>query len=251
MSVWQIIAQVAIGLVTAAVSFLAVRLGIREANRRGGREEWWRRFTWAVERRSSDDPLLQMAGNALLHKLFDSPMAGAEERQVLLEAMWLATVGSRPADATSGGELVPWDLRAETAQWLLRADPVAASASPVLQKLAGRAKANEALYHASRVVQQRLGTLCEILRAPSDPALCIAYCQFRPEMKIAEVELLLGELLPTDRICLAVVDDWPVGVSGKTQRSELTPANFPPRPEIVRRSREHIPRPINNTQPSE
>ncbi|WP_139335084.1 hypothetical protein [Mycobacterium sp. GA-1841] len=234
MTGWQIVAQVAIGIFTAVVSFSAVRLASRDANRRSGKDEWWRRFIWAIScREDRKDPLLQMAGNEVLHNLYQSRFAGDEEKSILVNAMWLATVGSRSVDGADWAR-VPWDLQSETARWLLTVDPVALQ-NPEMKALAKRSLEYERL-SAIESELNRGGVVNRIAIVPSrnEDGLYIGYCQLSSNADATEAEASLRKLMPDERICLAVLETLPLGINGKLDRRKLTPERYPPRPEIAR-----------------
>lgn len=75
MTWWTILLQSCIGVLTISGSFLAARLGARETELRSRREEWWRRYTWAVDAINSEDSLKVAAGCAALESMYFAELA--------------------------------------------------------------------------------------------------------------------------------------------------------------------------------
>jgi hypothetical protein len=48
------------------------------------REEWWRRFRWAVELTANEDPERRTVGFAVLGELVRSPLASDDERRIVV-----------------------------------------------------------------------------------------------------------------------------------------------------------------------
>ncbi|TQC41654.1 hypothetical protein EEB14_53510 [Rhodococcus sp. WS4] len=95
MNVLTLVIQVVVGVLTVSGSYVAARRGARETEVRSRREEWWRRFISAADARSDADAARRQAGEAVLDHLYDSELAGAGERDILLRVQWAAQEAER------------------------------------------------------------------------------------------------------------------------------------------------------------
>lgn len=66
-------------ITAAALSWWAGHQSTGQRERQGRREEWWRRFQWAIELAMSDSERKSQVGVALLDALANSSLATADE----------------------------------------------------------------------------------------------------------------------------------------------------------------------------
>jgi hypothetical protein len=82
--------SVLVGLLTAGGAYVGVRHAARANDRAtqqrelaARREEWWRRFIWAVELALDESPVKRVTGLKLLTKLAQSDLAERDEALLL------------------------------------------------------------------------------------------------------------------------------------------------------------------------
>lgn len=208
MIAWQIVAQVCIGLLTVSVSYLAARRGSRDADRRGSREEWWRRFAWAAEAANHEDYILRSSGTALLRALHASPLAGDDERRILVETIWMMTVGGRPAANPQDLPVNSHNQREHNARWLREIDRERASASPELLRFLDETESNIELARASDMLYSH--PLIALAHAAQLPVSSVIVVYIATDGDIREEELrgVVALVLPGRRIRIARIDSF-------------------------------------------
>jgi len=102
-NVWQLVlgCVTAVASITAAVlSWRAGRAAIDQRENQALREEWSRRFQWAIELALSDDEHRADVGIVLLGEAMFSPLASEAELRVARSALgdWLSRTADRELD---------------------------------------------------------------------------------------------------------------------------------------------------------
>ena len=100
MNVWQLVlgCVTAVASITAAIlSWRAGRSAIDQRENQARREEWWRRFQWAIELALSDDEYRASIGTILLLEIAQSPLASEAEIRAARSALdvWLSRTVDR------------------------------------------------------------------------------------------------------------------------------------------------------------
>lgn len=112
MTIWAILVQLLIGVATVGTAYRVGRRNIDEASRgtqqredAARREEWWRRFSWALAAIASDNDRESQLGYVVLSVLVESPLAGPDERAIARRASdaALAPLDPGPQSGDTGG----------------------------------------------------------------------------------------------------------------------------------------------------
>ena len=82
-------------IATLVVATVALYVGLRTIRQRDladRRDQWWKRFSWAIVLTQSDDPAEQDLGLDVLELLVGSSLAGREELEILDAGLTAALV---------------------------------------------------------------------------------------------------------------------------------------------------------------
>lgn len=232
MAAWTLIIQSCIGVLTIAGSFLAVRLGAREAEHRSRREEWWRRYSWAVDSLNAPDRLKVAAGRAMLESLYSASLAGELERSVVLETMWTAVGASRPEgvyeDHRGDPYWYPYDSQARIARFLVHNDD-RATHNTHLRDIAFRDAELRRMVAASNQLKAHDAIDFVHIRPFNGVfEIWVIYYLLSSSADI-DVARLVRKMFPHQRFRLAQLDTLPLTGVGKLDEKTLT--TYPIDPE--------------------
>ncbi|MBF6325906.1 hypothetical protein [Nocardia cyriacigeorgica] len=238
MTWWTILLQSCIGVLTISGSFLAARLGARETELRSRREEWWRRYTWAVDAINSEDSLKVAAGCAALESMYFAELAGEYEKSVVLDTLWAVMGGTRPTglDITlATHHWSPFDPQSRIASFLVRNDHLA-TRNRQIQNIARREE-NRINMFAARELLQAHDAFDFVHIVPFNGVDDVWSIYHQPSgSNCGDITALIREKLPRQRIRLAEVENVPLTSSGKPDAKALI-ASYPVGPEIPLQTR--------------
>lgn len=77
----------AIGACAAVAAALLAAVNARRSRQWVGRDQWWTRFSWAIEKSISRDPVESELGLSVIDALIDVPWAQNEDNELAVAAV--------------------------------------------------------------------------------------------------------------------------------------------------------------------